>query len=142
MPMPEAAKNQNPQDIVCSVNQKAMTGAMGTYLEITPDSDALNVERGPDGSVVFSDVPGAYFTVKVSVSPTSDFNDVLQDCLSARRGFVFDARDIQGRFICTSPYAKVQKQPVLKFGDKVQANEWALVCTYGKYEVRGSKAAV
>lgn len=139
--MPEAAKNQSPAKLNILINRKPMTAPMGNFLTVTPGTDVTAVEICLDGSVVFCDIAEGFFRVKIAISPTSDTNDVLQDALDSGKFFAFDARDQDGRMVVTTPQTRIEKKPELKWADKIQANEWSLICV-GKYQARGSKPAV
>jgi hypothetical protein len=120
----------NPSDILVTVNGVPVTGySDGTdVIGVDYESDFVGDAVGVTGEGAFVEMNDHRATITLKLLATSLMNDVLSGLVAANTEFAMSMTDERGTTIAAGAACRIQKLPVVAFGNEVGEREWNIRC--------------
>lgn len=134
----EAPATFDLSDCVVSVGGVPLSGAgAGSFVEITPASDAWMISEGVDGSSAAGATNSKLFDVKIVLLGTSKFNAYLSGVHAAKLKPKILIADPNGNDLFVAPTLLILKMATWKLTNKVEDREWTCKALGGLLVVGG-----
>jgi len=123
-------RTYDPKKVIVTFGVLAISGYMdGTFINITPESDAFEKHKGADGSIDRVNKNSYSYEVSLTLKQTAPANVSLAalkyaDQATNKGVLPLTIKDFSGSALFTANTAWIRKEPEVGYGDSMAGREW------------------
>lgn len=121
------AQSYDPERVTTTLAEILIQGAMGDWITIEFDEDAVTLHKGTQGATAYTENAIKSAIATITIDHTSLTNDLLSAFLNAKRKGPFFMKDFAGGTVVEANDARLQKMTPIKRGKEIMANEWKII---------------